>query len=126
MNTRELVRTWFELWNSGDFSDLPLAENFVHESPYGVIKSKEAYMNLVSSNKDKFLGHRFEIHDEMYGQGQACIRYTAIQGDFNMEVSEWHYTRDGVIERIVAYYNIEGEISEDRKLSNPEEYDKNF
>jgi len=33
-------------------------------------------------------------------------------------MSEWYYVSDGQIDEIVAHYNIEGEISEERKLSD--------
>lgn len=73
---------------------------------------------MVEANKDKFLGYRFEIHDEIYDKDKACVRYTAIQGDFHLDVSEWYFAKNALIEEIVAYYHI-GEIREDRKLSNP-------
>ena len=74
---------------------------------------------LIEANKDKFLGHRFEFHDEIYNREKACVRYSAIKDNFNLEVSEWYYSKDGLIDKIIAYYNIEGEISNDRKLAKP-------
>lgn len=41
-------------------------------------------------------------------------------------MSECYFVRKDLIEEIVAYYNIKGEISEERKLSNPQEYEKNL
>jgi len=64
---------------------------------------------LVEANKDKFLGHRFEIHDIICYTAKARVRYSAIQGDFRLEVTEWHFVKDGLIEEIVAYYNIKEE-----------------
>ncbi len=121
MELKKLVKEWFAKWETGDFLELPISENFRHTSPYGTIDGKKQYIDLVEANKDKFLGHRFKLHDELYSENRACIRYTAIQGDFTLEVSEWHYSNKGFIEEIVAYYNIEGEISDERKLSQPEE-----
>lgn len=118
MNTQTLVKQWFDKWEEGDFLDLPISETFTHTSPYGTIEGKVAYLDLVEANREKFLGHRFKIHDLLFGEERACVRYTAIQEDFRMEVSEWHYVKDGLIEEIVAYYNIEGEISEERKLKD--------
>ncbi|MCM8568644.1 nuclear transport factor 2 family protein [Gramella jeungdoensis] len=123
MRVKDLIKEWFSKWEEGDFLNLPVSDNFSHISPYGTITGKDKYIELVETNKDKFLGHRFELHDELYGEERACVRYTAIQDDFSLEVSEWYYVRDGLIEEIVAYYNIEGEISEDRKLSNPEAFE---
>lgn len=118
MTAEELVKNWFDAWEKGDFHQLPISDSFTHTSPYGIIKGKAAYVELVAANQDKFLGHRFEIHDELYSSNHGCVRYTAVQGDFRLEVSEWHYVKDGFIQEIVAYYNIPGEIREDRKLKD--------
>ncbi|MBT8274208.1 MAG: nuclear transport factor 2 family protein [Bacteroidia bacterium] len=114
---KQLVERWFVAWESGDYYNLPITDNFKHTSPYGTIDGKDNYIALVAANKDKFLGYRFQIHDTIYSENKASVQYTAIQGDFKLDVSEWYYPKEGLIEKIVAYYNIEGEISEDRKLS---------
>ena len=117
MDLKELVKRWFEKWEAGDFYDLPISENFKHTSPFGTIDGKKEYIKLVETNKDKFLGYRFEIHDGIYDKDKGCVRYTAIQGDFTLDVSEWYYAKNDLIEEIVAYYHI-GEIRDDRKLTN--------
>lgn len=63
MKIKQLIRRWFKKWEEGDFFNLPVSENFKHTSPYGTINRKKAYIQLVEANKDKFLGHRFELHD---------------------------------------------------------------
>jgi len=119
MNLSEVVNQWFVKWEKVDYHNLPISKNFKHTSPFGTINGKEEYMKMVEGNKDKFLGYRFEIHDEIFADDKACVRYTAIQGDFHLDVSEWYYVKDGLVEEIVSYYHI-GEIAEARKLSNPE------
>jgi len=120
MKLEKLVKDWFDKWDKGDFQHLPIAEHFKHTSPFGTIDGKQAYLQLVKENKDKFLGYQFEIHDAIYGKDKACVRYTGIQGDFSLDVSEWIYAKEDLIEEIVAYYHI-GEIREERKLTDPEE-----
>ena len=51
-----------------------------------------------------------------YFENKACVRYKAIQGDFSLDVSEWYYIKNDLIEEIIAYYHI-GEIRDERKLS---------
>ena len=118
MDVKQLIHSWFTIWENGNFEDLPIAEHFMHVSPYGVVESKQAYMALVHANKEKFLGHKFEIHDIITTEDKACIRYTAVQDEFSLEVTEWHYMSQGLIEQIVAYYNIPGEIRADRKIDD--------
>ncbi len=122
MELKSLVKNWFDKWKEGDFYNLPISENFKHTSPFGTINGKKEYINLVEANKDKFLGYRFEIHDEIYDKEKACVRYTAIQGDFSLDVSEWYYVKNDLVEEIVAYYHI-GEIRDERKLSDTQGYE---
>ncbi|MGB5238641.1 MAG: hypothetical protein WBM43_01980 [Flavobacteriaceae bacterium] len=68
----------------------------------------------------RLLGHRFVTHDAFYETDRACVWYSALKKDFRLEVSEWHYIKSGMIHEIIAYYNIEGEISENRKLDMPD------
>lgn len=118
MNVKDIVKLWFDKWEQGDFFNLPIAQNFKHTSPFGIIEGKEAYINLVEANKDKFLGYEFEIHDAIYETNKACVRYTAKQGkDFSLDVSEWYYIKHNCIEHIIAYYHI-GEIRDDRKIND--------
>ena len=117
MQTKGLIEKWFLKWDQGDFNNLPISDNFKHTSPFGIIKGKAAYLALVEDNKDKFLGYTFSIHDGLYEDDKACVRYTAKQGDhFKLDVSEWYYVKNGLIEEIMAYYHI-GEVRDERKLS---------
>lgn len=118
MSLQKLIHTWFDKWRTGDFHHLPVTDTFKHTSPFGTVEGKQTYVSQVAANKDKFLGYRFEIHDELYGEDRACVRYTATQGDFSLDVSEWYVVKDGLIDEIVAYYHI-GEIREERQLSDP-------
>ncbi len=118
MESKKLIENWFQKWEEGDFHQLPISQKFKHTSPFGTIDGKRAYLEVVEENKDKFLGYRFDIHDTLYGIDKACVRYTAKQGkDFSLDVSEWYYFKDNLIEEIVAYYHI-GEIQEKRKIES--------
>lgn len=118
MDLKDLVKIWFEKWENGDYLNLPISENFKHTSPFGTIDGKQTYLDLVKENEDKFLGQTFDLHDTIYEKNKACVRYTAKQGkDFSLDVSEWYYVKDNLIEEIIAYYHI-GEIRQERQLKN--------
>ncbi len=117
MLIKELISRWFTKWEIGDFHNLPVTDNFTHISPFGTTVGKKEYVKLVESNKEKFLGYQFELHDEIYSNAKACVRYTATQGDFKLDVSEWYYIKDNLIERIIAHYHI-GEIRLERQLED--------
>lgn len=96
--------------------DLPISNNFKHTSPFGTIDGKKAYLEVVNHNKNKFLNYTFEIHGAIYQTDKACVRYTAKQeSDFKLEVSEWYYIKNNLIEKVIAYYHI-GEIRKERQL----------
>lgn len=111
-----LVKEWFEKWENGNYQDLPITEDFKHTSPFGTISGKATYLQTVMANEEQFLGHTFELLDEVYGENKACIRYRAMKGEHELEVSEWQYFNGGLIQEIVAHYHI-GEIREERKLN---------
>ncbi len=116
MDRKALIQDWFAKWESGDYLHLPVTDDFCHTSPFGTIEGKKAYLDLVKANEDKFLGQQFEIHDIICHADIACARYTARQGEtFSLEVSEWYYFKENLIEKIIAYYHI-GDIREERKL----------
>lgn len=118
MKSKTIVESWFAKWSKGDFMSLPLSEDFTHESPFGIIEGRSAYLQLVQQNQEKFVGYQFEIHDGFYEEDKACVRYTTRQGEsFKMDVSEWYYLKGNQICSIIAHYHI-GEIREDRKIEN--------
>ncbi|MCB0739870.1 MAG: nuclear transport factor 2 family protein [Chitinophagaceae bacterium] len=119
MTTKKIVQQWFQNWEDGNFYALPIAANFIHTSPFGDIVGKKTYFEMVEANKEKFLGYHFIIHDAMHESNKACVRYTAKQGNaFSLDVSEWYYCQNNLIEKIVSYYHI-GEIRPERQLENP-------
>ena len=87
MNIQSLIQKWFQCWNDGDFLNIPVSNNFKHTSPFGTIYGKEAYLQLVEDNRDRFLGYQFQIHDGIYQENIACVRYTGTQGDFSLDVT---------------------------------------
>ncbi len=96
--------------------NLPVTSDFKHTSPFGTIKSKEAYVELVKSSKNKFLGYNFKILDEMYAESSASVRYSASHGkDFRLDASVWYYFENDLIKEVIAYYHI-GEVREDRQF----------
>lgn len=113
MNTKQLVLRWFDNWESGNFTQLPLSENFAHHSPYGVIQTKQAYLELVAKHTDKFLGHTFLIHDIIVENDKACVRYTTSKNDHQMEITEWFYCNHQLIELIVSYYDKSNSLNQE-------------
>lgn len=115
-NIKQLIHLWFTIWESGNYLELPISNDFCHTSPFGTIEGKENYIDLIKANEDKFLGYKFQLLDEIYYEFKACVRYSCTQNDFELEVSEWYEIKDSLISKIIAYYHI-GDIREDRELN---------
>ncbi|MBT8234927.1 MAG: nuclear transport factor 2 family protein [Bacteroidia bacterium] len=116
MTIQELVTAWFELWTTGNFEELPLAENFTHTSPYGIVNGRENYMNLARTNKEAFTGNTFDIHETLFDGNRGCIRYTMKSPTGTLEVSEWIHESNGMISKIIAYYNLQEERAAGRGI----------
>ena len=111
-----IVNQWFRVWEIGNSIDLPLHESFKHHSPYGVVDGKQTYLDIISESEHLFLGNRLTVHDEIFGDTSACVRYTMESAVATMEVSEWFYFQDGLIKEIIAYYDKSDELLGGRGL----------
>lgn len=106
MVMRDLVTAWFQSWESGRFRDIPVTPEFVHVSPFGSVDGRDAYLSLVEANVDAFLGFTFQIHDAMFDDERACVRYTATRDGNDLEAAEWFYGSPDGITKIISYYNV--------------------
>ena len=100
---RQLVDRWFNAFRNRDISTLErdLAEDFVHTSPFGEIKGKDAYLELVRTNAEAFFNHTINILDVFDCGDKIAVRYIVDE----MPVCECHYVEDGKISKIYAYYH---------------------
>ena len=105
MEISELIDDWFLKWSNGDYQNLPLSEDFEHTSPYGTITGRSNYLALVEESEDLFTGNTFTIHDKIVNNEIGCVRYTMNSPTTKMAVSEWFYAKEGLIHKIIAYYD---------------------
>ncbi len=108
---RMLVDAWFEAFRDKDISKLKLAEDFVHNSPFGQISGGQSYLDLVTQNAEAFFGPSIEILDVIEGGDRFGVRYL-VDGN---PACDCIYVRNGEIAEIYSYYHV------GRK---PELYDK--
>lgn len=99
--SRELVDSWFDAFREKDLSRLHLADNFVHSSPFGEIKGRDAYLDLVRDNSEAFFSPRLEIIDVLDGGSKFAVRYL-VNGN---PACDCIYVEDGQISRIYSYYH---------------------
>ena len=101
---KRLARVWIETWNGGDPYSLPLAEDFVHESPFGRIEGREKYLGIVGPMATENVA-RLEVQ-EVIGEGsRACIRFTMATDSGVVPCCDWVTVVDGRIASVSSYYD---------------------
>lgn len=98
---RRLVDAWFGAFRDKDISQLKLAEDFVHSSPFGEVKGREAYLDLVRANPDAFFSPEITILDVIENGDKFAVRYLVNDNP----ACDCIYVRDGQIAAIYAYYH---------------------
>lgn len=99
---RKLVDAWFEAFRKKDISLLELAEDFVHSSPYGEIKGRQAYLDLVRENSEAFFSPTLEIQDVLECGDKFAVRYLVNKNP----ACDCIYVREGQITKIYSYYHV--------------------
>ncbi len=104
-----VVAKWFACWEFGKIEELPITEDFSHTSPFGTIRTKEKYLEIVRKNKENFLGNKIRVLQQIKEGNNICVRFSqnnAMTG-LSMEVCEWYVIEnDERIREINSYYNI--------------------
>lgn len=102
--SRTVVDAWFDAFREQDISILErnLADDFAHASPFGIVKGKQAYLDLVRENPQAFFSPTIEILDVVDGGDKLAVRYL-VNGN---PACDCIYVRDGQITEIYAYYHV--------------------
>jgi len=97
-----LAQAWFDAFGRKDLSELALAEDLVHSSPYGDIESRQAYLDLVDQNPAAFFSPEITILDVIAGADAYAVRYL-VNGN---PACDCIYVRDDQIAKIHSHYHV--------------------
>ena len=97
----QLALAWFDAFRQRTLEDLALADSFVHTSPFGIIRGRQAYLELVQANESAFYSPTLEVVDTIAGETSVAVRYL-VNGN---PACDWIYTENGQITRIFSYYH---------------------
>ncbi len=108
LNLHPVVKKWFDCWETGNTQELPIAEDFSHTSPFGTIKSKKRYMEIVDNNKKDFLGNTLRVTKQIREGDTVCVQFEQKNGNTGLEmtVCEWYEIEGNLIREIRSFYNI--------------------
>lgn len=101
--SKKLAEAWFAAFRDKDIAQLEvtLAENFVHTSPFGEIKPRQAYLDLVRGNPQAFFSPVIEILDMFDCGDKVAVRYLVNDNP----ACDCIYAQDGRIVEIFSYYH---------------------
>lgn len=97
-----LAEAWFDAFRNKDLSELELAEDFVHTSPYGEIKGRKAYLDMVRENSEAFFSPVIEILDVFECGDKFAVRYLVDKNP----ACDCIYVRNDQISKIYSYYHV--------------------
>lgn len=109
-----LARVWIETWDRGDPMKLPLADDFVHTSPFGRIEGRENYLDVVRPMAEANVAS-LDIQDVIAAGDRACIAFTMTTPNGPVACCDWVTVADGKIASVTSYYD-------SRNLPEFEEY----
>lgn len=103
----QLARQWIELWNQGKPDDIPLATHFIHTSPFGVMKGREAYLRAVKPIAAANVTD-LQVITILASNSEASIRFIMKTPNGSVEVVDWVKCENGVITAIDSFYDPNG------------------
>ena len=101
---QQLARAWIEGWNAGDPDNIPLAEDFVHTSPLGVLKGRGPYLAKVKPMAAKNVVE-LTILKVLSEPGLAAIWFEMNTPNGPVQVCDWVHSKDGKITAVNAFYD---------------------
>ncbi len=100
----QLARAWIDGWNAGKPDDIPLAPDFTHSSPFGVVTGRETYLEwvkpLAAANVTSL-----EIVKVMGRDGDAVIWYKMTTSGRVLACCDWVQSAKGLILAVTSFYD---------------------
>lgn len=103
-SARRLALTWIEKWNEGDPESIPLAETFVHTSPFGRVEGRERYLSWVKPLAEKNVT-TLRVLRTLGGPDQAVIHFEMETPNGIVPVCDWVTVSGNEITEIHSFYD---------------------
>lgn len=103
MEPLEIVKLYLKGIVKNDFENLPLHDHLRHESPYGVIEGKRAFIEacktMVADTSDIL------IKKELVQGDKICVAYDAVTPSRHFSITEWFTIEGDKISSIQAFFD---------------------
>jgi len=101
---KKLAREWIEVWGRDDPSVLPLAENFVHVSPFGRIEGRDRYLEVVRPLAEANVA-ALQVQDVLAEGNRACVAFSMDTPNGPVACCDWVVVEQGRILSVHSYYD---------------------
>ncbi len=103
-DAERLARAWIEGWIEGKPDDIPLAPEFTHSSPFGIVKGREKYLEWVKPLSAKNVAS-LKIVKTLGGEDEAAIWFEMTTPKGLVLCCDWLHTSNGKIVSIQSFYD---------------------
>ncbi|MEM7050682.1 MAG: nuclear transport factor 2 family protein [Acidobacteriota bacterium] len=101
---RRLALAWIEGWQAGDPDSIPLAEDFVHTSPFGRLEGRQHYLATVKPMSRQNVAS-LTVRSTLAEPGQAVVRFDMETAHGTIPVCDWVWIAEGEIRAIHSFYD---------------------
>jgi len=103
----QLARAWIQGWIDDKPDDIPLADDFTHSSPFGVVSGREKYLDWVKPLAAENVVSLKII--KTLAQGNEAVIWFEMESPNGVVPScDWVKVRDGKIVAIQSFYDASG------------------
>lgn len=102
--SERLARAWIEGWDAGRPEEIPLASDFTHTSPLGVIQGRDEYLAKIKPMAAQNVTS-LRIVRTLSGDGEAAIWYEVTTPNGSLQACDWVVTEGEVIVAITSFYD---------------------
>jgi hypothetical protein len=102
--SERLARAWIDGWNAGRPEDIPLASDFTHVSPFGVIKGRDEYLAKVKPMAAKNVTS-LEIVRVLSVDGESAIWYEVTTPNGLLQACDWIQTGNEEILAVTSFFD---------------------
>lgn len=99
-----LARAWIEGWIRGTPDQIPLADHFVHSSPFGVVSGREKYLEWVKPLAAENVAS-LEILRTVGNESEAAIWFEMTTPRATIPCCDWVEVEGGEIVAVNSFYD---------------------
>lgn len=103
----KLARAWIDGWNAGKPDEVPLASEFKHSSPFGVVKGRKKYLEWVKPLAAKNVTS-LKIIKTLGGDNEAAIWFEMMTPNGLVQCCDWVQVENGKIIAVTSFYDATG------------------